>query len=477
MRSVPIYHGRKVLAALFMAGFMVYGGGLYCFVLLVPPLTEEFHWSRAATSGLVTAFWLSAPLILLGGSAIKRFGAARLLIAGILVEAVCVALLSTVSTFGEMYLLRAAMGVGKVMFAVTLPYAVSRWFSRHYSLGLGIVWAGWHVGGMVLAPITGLIIVHYGWRTACLAIAAGLLTIGLAPILATKGPRSPREFGLGLDGDPLAHTEALATVATPAMARAIATAATTTAIAAATATTATATATATAAAAAAATATADSAAAANPAGRLSDLLGSATFWLIALTTLFFYATYGGLLTHEAAVVEGAGFTPSVSSWVLGSTAGFAAVGGMVGGWLLDRFSVRAVGIAMHLLLLAGAMSLLWVAQDHSFAALVAYAGCFGITIGGSDLYFVALLRRRFPTVSVAYSYSAWYFCEILTLLLAGPAAGRVFDLTGNYDRTLALLAGSAVLAGILSLFVLRGTALERVVQATVLNPAPRATAE
>ena len=175
--------------------------------------------------------------------------------------------------------------------------------------------------------------------------------------------------------------------------------------------------------------------------------------MIALTTLFFYATYGGLLTHEAAVVEGAGFTPRLSSLVLGSTAGFAALGGLVGGWVLDRFSVRAVGIAMHLLLLAGALSLLWVGRHHSAAALVSYAVCFGITIGGSDLYFVALLRRRFPTVSVAYSYSAWYFCEILTLLLAGPAAGRIFDLTGNYDLTLGLLAGSSVLALVLSLFV------------------------
>ena len=433
---MAIYHGRKVLAALFMAGFMVYGGGLYCFVLLVPPLTQEFHWSRAATSGLVTAFWLSAPLILLGGSAIKRFGAARMLIAGIVVEAVCVALLSTVSTFGEMYLLRAAMGVGKVIFAVTLPYAVSRWFSRHYSLGLGVVWAGWHVGGMVLAPIAGLIIVHYGWRTACVAIAVGLLTIGLAPILATKGPRSPSEFGLGLDGDPLESS-----AAAPAM-----------------------------------TATAADSIAGSPAGRLYDLLGSATFWLIALNTLFFYATYGGLLTHEAAVVEGAGFTPSVSSWVLGSTAGFAAVGGMVGGWCLDRFSVRAVGIAMHLLLLAGAISLLLVGKDHSVAALAAYAACFGVTIGGSDIYFVALLRRRFPTVSVAYSYSAWYFCEILTLLLAGPAAGRVFDLTGNYDVTLALLAGSAVLAGVLSLFLWRGAAPAHAVGADA-HTVQRATAD
>src|SRR5580698_3383239 len=240
---MPLYHGRKVLAALFMAGFMVYGGGLYCFVLLVPPLTEEFHWSRAATGGLVTAFWLSAPLILLGGAAIKRFGAIRLLIAGILIEAVCVALLSTVSAFGEMYALRAAMGVGKVMFAVTLPYTVSRWFSRHYSLALGTVWAGWHMGGMVLAPITGLIIVRYGWRAACLSIAVGLVTIGLLPVLATMGPRSPREFGLGLDGEPL-QDAAAAGVASDAAAAS------------------------------------DVASANAPAGSLKDLLGSATFWMI-----------------------------------------------------------------------------------------------------------------------------------------------------------------------------------------------------
>jgi cyanate permease len=146
---------------------------------------------------------------------------------------------------------------------------------------------------------------------------------------------------------------------------------------------------------------------------------------------------------------------------LGSTAGFAAIGGMASGWLLDRLSVRAVGVAMHLLLIAGAISLLWVAKDHSAAALVSYAVCFGITIGGGDLYFVALLRRRFPAVSLAYSYSAWYFCEIMTLSMSGPAAGRIYDLTGNYDRTLALLAGSAVLATILSLFVMRASGLER----------------
>jgi predicted MFS family arabinose efflux permease len=426
-----IYHGHKVLAALFLAGFMVYGGGLYSFVLFVPPLTQEFHWSRAATSGLVTAFWLSAPMILLGGFAIKRAGALRLLLAGIVIEALCVGLLPTVSSFGEMYLLRAAMGFGKVMFAVTLPYAISRWYLRHYSLGLGIAWSGWHVGGLVLAPVTGWIIANYGWRPACLAIAAGLLTVGLIPVLLTQRFRSPREVGLGLDGDPL-----------PAAADGGGTGP-------------------------------DSRAAAgqeSPSGSLGDLLRSPMFWIIALVTLFFYFTYGGLLTQEAAVVEGAGFSPRLSSLVLGSTAGFAAVGGLGFGWILDRYSIRAAGVAIHLLLLAGALSLLLVGRSHSATALVFYAVCFGVTIGAGDLYFVAVLRRRFPNVSVAYSYSAWYFCEILTLLIAGPAAGRVFDLTGNYDATLALLAGGAGCALLLSLLVWRRPGLERL-PAAILAPA------
>jgi MFS family permease len=383
-----------------MAGFMVYGGGLYCFVLFVPPLTQEFHWNRAATSGLVTAFWLSAPLILLGGAAIRRFGATRLLIAGIVSEAACVMMLSTVSTLSEMYALRVAMGLGKVMFAVTLPYAVSRWFTHNYAFALGIAWAGWHVGGLVLAPIAGWIIRDFGWRVACLAIGGGLLTIGLIPILATLRGAAPPPAAFPKEQVRKGNREA-------------------------------------------------------PIGSLRDLFGSAVFWLVVLTTVFYYATYGALLSHQDAVVEAAGFSPRLSSLVLGSAAGFAALGSMSSGWVVDRYSVRSVGMAMQLLLLVGAVSLLWVGRESSAPALAAYAVCFGIAIGGGDVYFVALLRQMFPTTSVAYIYSAWYFCQILTLSLSGPAAGAVFDLTGNYNRTLSLIALSAVLSLIFSLIIVR----------------------
>ena len=414
-RPDGLYHGWKVLAALFLAGFFVYGGGLYSFVMFVTPLTQEFGWNRASTGGLVSAFWLSAPLIIFGGLAMRRFGVTRMLATGILLEAICVLALSFVSDLWQMYLLRAAMGFGKVMFAVTLPVVCARWFSRHFGLALGITWAGWHVGGMVLAPVTQWIIQHFGWRQACVALAVALVAFALGPVLWSQRVHSPSDLGVGpdgdrLSGDPLQNSHETSGVRVDAD---------------------------------------------RPAGTLSDILRAPLFWLIAAATLFFYLTYGGLLAHEAAIVEAAGYTPRLASFVLGSAAGFAAIGGLATGWMLDRFPLARVALLVNGLLLIGAVALLLVNRAPSVGALAAYAGCFGFTIGGSDLFFVALMRERFARVHIDHCYSAWYCTELITLWISGAVAGWVFDLSGNYTRTLTLLVASALIAGALSTLAVR----------------------
>jgi MFS family permease len=403
-----LYHGWKVIAALFLAGFVVYGGGLYSFVLFVTPMTQEFHWSRAATGGMVSAFWLTAPLIIFGGFGIQRFGVARLLIAGILIEAACVLMLASISTLWQLYLLRAAMGFGKLMFAVTIPVIAATWFSRRFALALGIAWAGWHVGGMVLAPITAWIIAHGGWRSACVALAVTLVTLALVPMLLALRVPSPAHIGLSVDGidDPptakggaeVRHGET---------------------------------------------------------GGLQGVLLQPLYWLIALATIFFYATYAGLLAHQAAIVESAGYSTQSASLVLGSTAGFAALGGLTIGWALDRFPLAWVGMLVHGLLFAGAGALLFVSTTPWTPLLVLYAACFGLMIGGSDIFFVTLMRRAFPRVSVAHTYSAWYCVELLTLFLAPIAAGWMFDRSGSYRTTLLILLGSSIAAALCSTAAMR----------------------
>ena len=47
--------GKAVLAALFFTSFILFGGGLYFCILHVPVLSEDFHWSRAATSSVLSS--------------------------------------------------------------------------------------------------------------------------------------------------------------------------------------------------------------------------------------------------------------------------------------------------------------------------------------------------------------------------------------------------------------------------------------
>jgi MFS family permease len=413
-----LYHGWKVLAAISLAGFLVYGGGLYSFVLFVTPLTREFGWTRAATSGIVSAFWLSAPLLIFGGAAMRRCGVTRLLAAGIILEALCVLMLANVSSLWQMYLLRAAMGFGKVMFGVTVPVIIARWFSRRFGLALGIAWAGWHIGGMVLTPFTQRIIDAFGWRAACVALGVALATFALGPILWVQRIQSPAELGLGLDGDELeppptrlhSHDQII-TRGSIAL----------------------------------------------EVDGIGSLLRSTRFWLIAVATLFFYTVYGGLLTQQAAVVETAGYSARLASIVLGSTAGFAAIGCIGTGWLLDRTSLIVSSTLINGLLVFGAGALATATSSNSLLSLVAYAMCFGLAIGGSDVFFVKLMRDTFPRVKVEYTYSIWYCVELLTLWLAPIAAGRLFDLSGGYTRTLELMVVSAAMAAVLSVIAVRAT--------------------
>ena len=81
---------------------------------------------------------------------------------------------------------------------------------------------------------------------------------------------------------------------------------------------------------------------------------------------------------------------------------------------------------MHLLLLGAVLVLSFVAHTPSVGALLLYAITFGLTLGGSDVSWVALVRYRFPELSVARTYSAWYFVEIATLGLAVALEQLIF---------------------------------------------------
>jgi len=398
-----LLRGRAVLATLFLSGFMLFGGGLYYFVLLVPVLTDTFHWSRAATGGLVSSFWLAAPIALLGGALLHSFGPRTMLAAGVIIEATCLLAFSGTSSLSVMYALRALMGLGKVLYAVTIPILVARWFRHRFALGCAVAWSGWHVGGLVLSWLGGVLLEHYSWRTTSVAVAAGMFVVGLVPALLII----PRDRKVVLQGSRGKGTPEAAN---------------------------------------------------SNFGIYRQLFTSAFFWVIAGGTVCCWFVYSGTLAHQAALVEEGGVTARSASWALGSTAAFAALGTLGLGWLAERWSLAAVGILEHALLATGVVGLLVFAHSGSSAALVLHVVCFGAAIGGCDIFWTTLLKHRVGETAFSYGYGVWYFFVVITLLIAPIVSGHLYDLTGSYTTAVLVLLAAAVAAGVIGLAACRGLA-------------------
>jgi MFS family permease len=393
--ATPLPRGAAIVAALFFSGFMLFGGGLYSFILLVPVLTEEFHWSRAATGALVSTFWLAAPIALLGGVLIHRFGPRRVLAAGVIIEATCLLAFSASSSLPTMYLLRALMGLGKVLFAVTIPVLVARWLNQRFALGCAIAWAGWHVGGLVLAPVSGLLLQHFGWRTTCICLSLLMVIVGLIPALLAI-PRAPQARA----EERQSSSPEGSTVS-------------------------------------------------NDLSFYRRLLTAPYFWLIASGTVCCWFVYAGTLAHQAALVEEAGVTAGWASVALGSTAAFAALGTLGLGFLADRWSLIAVGILEHTLLAVGVLGILVFAHTGSSAALLVHVVCFGAAIGGCDVFWTTLLKQRVGETTFSYGYGVWYFFVVITLLVSPVVSGRLYDLSGSYTEAVGVLFVVAIAAGII----------------------------
>jgi MFS family permease len=388
-----LYWGWYVVAALFIGGFALYGAGLYSFILFVTPLSNEFHWSHAATGTLVSAFWISAPIALLAEPLIRRFGVARLAIAGILIEAVCLMLLFTASQLWQMYLLRTLAGFGKVLYAINLPIILANWFTRRFGMALAVMYCGWHLGGMALAPLTAHLIGMFGWRIASAALGVGLLLIALPPTLWVLKVPSARSMGLALDGD-AAGAAAGGTPAAPEEPRAAAT--------------------------------------------VGEVLGLRSFRLIAAASVVYYLTYSGVLAHQAASIDAAGGPKSFSSMVVGSTAGCAALGALLIGWIIDHWPLLRATLVQYSLMAAGVACLLLATQHMSLPLLFGHALLFGLAVGGTDIFWITMVRRRTPERLFTRAWSIWYFIELAVIVVAPFFAGRIYDLSGSYSRALLL---------------------------------------
>lgn len=141
------------------------------------------------------------------GWATDRYGPRVILMFGGLTSGIGFILLS----FTQNYLYFICIFVGLLSLGFRAGYnnatmpAINQWFRRHRGLAMGIAGMGTAIGGTVIAPLMGFLVLSAGWRPA--AFISGVIILVVVIPLSFLIRRDPESMGLRPDGDPIPDDE------------------------------------------------------------------------------------------------------------------------------------------------------------------------------------------------------------------------------------------------------------------------------
>ncbi|GHG54367.1 MFS transporter [Sinomonas cellulolyticus] len=183
--------GVTLLALVAAAAFRSTTGALF------EPLEAEFGWTRAETSGAVTAnlviYGLVAPF---AAVLMERFTLRKVVAAALLLVAAGSGATTVMTAAWQLWVLWGVfIGVGTGMLALVFGAVVAnRWFAARRGLVMGFFSAANACGQLIFLPVVVHLAAHEGWRTAALLVA--VFALAIVPLLAWPFANSPAEVGV-----------------------------------------------------------------------------------------------------------------------------------------------------------------------------------------------------------------------------------------------------------------------------------------
>jgi sugar phosphate permease len=201
-RPTNIFYGWWIVLVSVIADGMKHGSFNRGFTVYIVPIQMELGISTAAIGWADTLGrfmgGIQGPLM---GYLTDRLGPRVMLAFGGIMSGLGFLLLA----FTHNYLFFLLIFVGLLSVGFRSGYnnasiaAVNNWFRRKRGLAMSIVSIGNGLGGAI-APLTGLLVITVGWRTAVLI--SGIAIIAIVVPLSLLVRRSPEDMGLLPDGDP-----------------------------------------------------------------------------------------------------------------------------------------------------------------------------------------------------------------------------------------------------------------------------------
>ncbi len=166
-------------------------GTLYAWSVFVAPLEHEFGWKRAQTANVFTIAAVTFALsFIFAGRLQDRLGPFRIALIGSILFSLGFFLCAYTSSLAYLFFCYGVLGgAGNAFgYSIVVP-VIAKWFPDKRGLAIGIALAGYGGGSALFGPLANLwMFPHFGWRTACMILAAVFLVLTLTATALLRNP-------------------------------------------------------------------------------------------------------------------------------------------------------------------------------------------------------------------------------------------------------------------------------------------------
>jgi MFS family permease len=386
LKDRPFY-GWVVVATFLVIGTTIWGIR-FSFGVFFKSIEGEFNLTRAATSGIFSAYMvLGGVFTILGGWALDRYGPRIIIFVMGIFTGLSLLLTSQTNLLWHLfvtYSLLLAVGTGSLY--VVIMSTVSRWFDKKRGLALGIASSGNGLGTLVVAPFATFLIAKFDWYRTYLIL--GLIAWGIVLPLSRLLRRDPYEIGTLPDGakaappdkdlpQPRAEENNLQPTDLS----------------------------------------------------LRQALRTRSFWLIIFSWLLYASSLFLVLTHLVPHVTDIGFSAAEGATVLSLVGGTSIVGRVLLGTISDRIGRKATGIICALVQ-AGAI--VWLAWSQQLWMLYLFALIYGLAYGGMTPSMAALISDTFGLRKIGAILGVLDVGFGLGAAIGPVVGGLIFDVSKSY---------------------------------------------
>lgn len=409
MEHSRLFYGWKVVIAILVMLTFATGLSFYNHAVILSALSEQSSFTVQSASFAVSLFFLSGGVAgLTVARLIQKFDVRFCICLGAVISCLSLTALAFVSNTWQLYIVYLVFGTGfsasNLIPATTL---VTRWFHKKRAMALSIASTGLSLGGVLITPICAFLVENIGLSQA--APLMGLMYLaGVIPVALIWLRPSPQSMGLQPDGEPLRERMVEPDAPKPVV-QSIESGGVMEGV---------------------------------PFRQARTTL---QFWTISLAYVFLMLAQVGGISHQYGLAREI-LSEAQTALVVAIIPIASIAGRLVGGWIIEKVSMRNFALFMMALQI---ISLGLLAGGFNPFSLCLGLALFGITVGNLLMLQPLLIADRFGIrdyariFSVSNLMSSWGTA-------AGPALlGVVYTLNNSQYGAAYVVAAGAGLAGLL----------------------------